>query len=88
MCARSGPLPRSKHCFAPSRFQLRSFDYAQHLDYAALEGRLLSSSYTPQAGDSAYASMLHELRRIFDVHQVDDRVSFEYDTRVYYGQLG
>ncbi len=74
--------------FAPSRFQLRSFDYAQHFDYAALEGRLLSSSYTPQTGDSAYASMLHELRRIFDEHQVDDRVSFEYDTRVYYGQLG
>ena len=28
-----------------------------------------------------------ELRRIFDTHQVNDRVTFEYDTRVYYGQL-
>ena len=28
-----------------------------------------------------------ELRRIFDAHQVNDRVTFEYDTRVYYGQL-
>ena len=28
-----------------------------------------------------------ELRRIFDAHQVDGRVAFEYDTRVYFGQL-
>ncbi len=34
-----------------------------------------------------YAPMLRELRRIFDAHQVNDRVTFEYDTRVYYGQL-
>jgi hypothetical protein len=27
------------------------------------------------------------LSRIFDAHQVNDRVTFEYDTRVYYGQL-
>jgi hypothetical protein len=27
------------------------------------------------------------LRTIFDAHQVHDRVTFEYDTRVYYGQL-
>jgi hypothetical protein len=32
--------------------------------------------------------MLRELRRVFDAHQVHDRVTFEYDTRVYYGQLG
>jgi hypothetical protein len=32
--------------------------------------------------------MLRELRRIFDQYRVNDRVAFEYDTRVYYGQLG
>ncbi len=74
--------------FAPSRFQVRTFDYHQDFDYPALEGRLLSSSYTPQSGESAYAPMLRELRRIFDAHQVHGRVAFEYDTRVYYGQLG
>jgi hypothetical protein len=31
--------------------------------------------------------MLRELRRIFQAHQVDGRVTFEYDTQVYYGQL-
>lgn len=74
--------------FAPSPFQARAFDYHQDFDYGALEGRLLSSSYTPQADDTGYASMLRELRRIFDEYQVHGRVRFEYDTRVYYGQLG
>ena len=74
--------------FAPSRFEVRTFDYHQDFDFPALEGRLLSSSYTPQAGDARYAPMLRELRRRFDAHRVDDRVTFEYDTRVYYGQLG
>ena len=74
--------------FAPTRFQTRTFDYHQDFDYPALEGRLLSSSYTPQAGDASHAPMLRELRRIFDTHQAQGRVTFEYDTRVYYGQLG
>ena len=47
--------------FAPSPFQVRSFDYQQQFDYAALEGRLLSSSYTPQSDDVAYRPMLQEL---------------------------
>ena len=73
--------------FAPSRFEVRTFDYRQDFDYPALEGRLLSSSYTPQAGDARHPPMLRELRRIFDGHQLNDRVTFEYDTRVYYGRL-
>ena len=73
--------------FAPSRFQFRTFDYQQTFDYPALEGRLLSSSYTPAADDNAHAPMLRELRRLFDSHQADGQVGFEYDTRVYYGQL-
>jgi ubiquinone/menaquinone biosynthesis C-methylase UbiE len=74
--------------FAPSQFQFRTFESQQEFDYPALEGRLLSSSYTPTADDNAYTPMLHELRRMFDAHQADGRVAFEYDTRVYYGQLG
>ncbi len=74
--------------FAPSRFQVRTFDYEQEFDYPALEGRLLSSSYTPQAGDAKHAPMLHELRRMFDEYQVDHRVRFEYDTRVYLRAVG
>jgi len=73
--------------FAPSLFEARVFENRQEFDYPALEGRLLSSSYTPQSGHSNYEPMLRELRRIFDAHQVESRVSFEYNTRVYYGRL-
>jgi SAM-dependent methyltransferase len=73
--------------FAPAHFRVKTFDYQQEFDYPALEGRLLSSSYTPQAGHDSHLPMLRELRRIFDAHQVDGRVAFEYDTRVYFGQL-
>lgn len=74
--------------FAPAPYEERRFDHYQEFDYAALEGRLLSSSYTPQAGDPRYEPMLRELRRIFDLHQLNQRVRFEYDTQVYFGRLG
>jgi SAM-dependent methyltransferase len=73
--------------FAPSLFQERVFDYRQEFDYDGLEGRLLSSSYTPQPGHANYDPMLRELRRIFDAYQGNGRVSFEYYTRVYHGKL-
>jgi SAM-dependent methyltransferase len=73
--------------FAPSPFQVRTFDYLQQFDYPGLEGRLLSSSYTPQPGDVAYRPMLQELRRLFDAHQVNGQVAFEYNTLVYFGRL-
>jgi SAM-dependent methyltransferase len=73
--------------FAPSPYQEQVFELVQEFDYPALEGRLLSSSYTPQPGHPNYEPMLEELRRVFDQHEVNGRVCFEYDTRVYYGKL-
>jgi hypothetical protein len=37
--------------FAPASIQSRDFAMQQEFDYEGLEGRLLSSSYTPQASD-------------------------------------
>lgn len=73
--------------FAPSFYRERMFDCEQQFDYEALEGRLLSSSYTPQAGHPKYVPMLTGLRRIFREHQVGGRVKFDYHTRVFYGVL-
>ena len=73
--------------FAPAPFQSKVFPYEQRFDYQGLQGRLLSSSYTPQADDPKHAPMLQELRRIFDRHQYQGRVAFEYDTRMFYGRL-
>jgi SAM-dependent methyltransferase len=73
--------------FAPSAFQSKVFQHSQEFNAQALEGRLLSSSYTPQPEDASYESMLRELRRIFDRHKRNDLVWFDYTTRVYYGRL-
>jgi ubiquinone/menaquinone biosynthesis C-methylase UbiE len=73
--------------FAPSSYAARVFPSWQEFDYPALEGRLLSSSYTPHPGTPAHAPMLAELRRIFDSYQKNGHVTFEYHTRVYFGRL-
>ena len=74
--------------FSPSPFRSSTLEMRQEVDYAGLEGRLLSSSYTPTSDHANYEAMLRELRRIFDAHQIDDRVSLDYNTLVYYGRLG
>ena len=73
--------------FEDLSFRSREFDYQQTFDYAGLEGRLLSSSYAPQRGEENYELMIEELRRMFDQYRVNGRVTFDYDTRVYYRQL-
>ena len=73
--------------FGPGGYRHASFDNQQVFDFEGLKGRLLSSSYTPDPGDPRHAPMLAELRHIFDAHQVDGKVVFEYDTDVSYGHL-
>jgi SAM-dependent methyltransferase len=73
--------------FLPHGFSTRTFDNYQLFDYAGLEGRLLSSSYIPLAGDPSFEPMLAELHSIFDRHQLKGAVEFKYDTRVFYGRL-
>ena len=73
--------------FAPSPFRSRTLEMRQEVDYAGLEGRLLSSSYTPTPDHENYEPMLRELQRIFDAHQANNSVSLDYNTLVYYGQI-
>ncbi len=73
--------------FEPYPFQERTFDLRQEFDYAGAEGRLLSSSYVPGPEHKDHAPMLRELRSIFDRHQQNGQVAFEYTTRLYFGKL-
>lgn len=69
--------------FGDAEIREARFDYVQQFDFDGLKGRLLSSSYTPKADDPAREPLLAELRTIFDAHQQDDSVAFEYDCRAY-----
>ncbi len=73
--------------FDPAPYQERVFAARQDFDYAGLEGRLLSSSYAPGPGHPQHEPMLSELRRVFDKHAVNGKVSVDYKTRVYFGRL-
>jgi SAM-dependent methyltransferase len=73
--------------FAPGEFKLKSFANHQHFDFAGVKGRLLSSSYAPAPDAENFGAMIAEVRNIFDQHAKAGQVVFEYDTRVYFGQL-
>lgn len=61
--------------------------YQQIFDYDGLKGRLMSSSYTPEAGHPSHAPMIKQLLKIFQQYQQSGTVQVEYDTRLFYGQL-
>lgn len=73
--------------FVHDTCKLAHFPFQQTFDYQGLEGRLLSSSFVPEPKDSNYGPMMRDLRAIFDAHQKDGKIVFEYETEVYYGQL-
>ena len=73
--------------FKAGTFSVQTFENRQIFDFEGVKGRLLSSSYTPEPGQPTYQPMLDDLAAIVRTYQVDGRVSFEYDTNVYHGQL-
>jgi SAM-dependent methyltransferase len=73
--------------FDPYPYCEREFGMSQELDYQALEGRLKSSSYTPEADHVNYRPMLDRLRQIFHAYERGGRVQLQYRTRMYYGRL-
>jgi SAM-dependent methyltransferase len=74
--------------FGEGGYEVQSFENHQQLDFEGMQGRLLSASYTPQVGHPNFEPMLAALRRLFEASAEDGRIRVEYDTRVYYGQLG
>jgi SAM-dependent methyltransferase len=64
-----------------------SFEHGQWLDFEALRGRLMSSSYAPKAGHPQHETMLQALRELFDACAEHGAISFDYDTRIFAGHL-
>ncbi len=73
--------------FGPEPVDLACFDNRQIFDYEGLKGRLLSSSYMPLPTDDGYEAMIRELEQVFDRHQLDNRITIHYVTKVYSGKL-
>lgn len=71
--------------FGHADWRLQTLPNSQSFDYEGLQGRLLSSSYAPLAGHPNHEPMLQRLREIFAEHQEQGKVSFEYETQIYFG---
>jgi ubiquinone/menaquinone biosynthesis C-methylase UbiE len=74
--------------FAPSSMKCAVLPNAQSLTFDALLGRVLSSSYIPQPGQSGYQEMATALERLFSENEHDGTVTMVHDCVVCYGQLG
>jgi SAM-dependent methyltransferase len=73
--------------FGAGGFRQARFPNEQLFDFEGLQGRLLSSSYAPEAGHPKHAPMLEALGEIFEENEVNGSVSIELDMLVYYGRL-
>ncbi len=72
--------------FDPHPVQAATFENRQVFDYSSLEGRLMSCSYAPAADDPRHEPMLTALRELFDRHEDEGKVCFEYDCRVWWAR--
>lgn len=73
--------------FDTARYGKSDFPNKQLFDLEGLKGRLLSSSYAPEPGHPQHTPMLQAVNRLFSKYQRDGKVTFEYRTVVYYGQV-
>ncbi|KAF1708571.1 SAM-dependent methyltransferase [Pseudoxanthomonas kalamensis DSM 18571] len=83
---RYGDDAHMQRWFGDGLHGMARFPHAQRLDFDALRGRLLSSSYAPPAGHPRHAPMLAALRELFDATARDGKVDFDYDTRLFVGR--
>jgi len=73
--------------FEPVKYLLKIFPNCQLFDLDGLKGRVLSSSYTPQPTSPRFAPMMKAIEEIFARNERDGLISFDYDTKVFYGQF-
>ena len=69
--------------FAPAKMSKAILSNEQVFNWESFRGRTLSSSYVPKEG-RVYEIIMDELKQLFDVHQQNGQVKFEYDTLVYW----
>lgn len=80
-------MPAIQQFFAGDPFVLKGFPNTQVFDFDGLRGRVRSSSYTPEPDHPKFEPMMRELKIIFDKHQKNGYVNFDYETKVFYGRL-
>jgi SAM-dependent methyltransferase len=73
--------------FFGGAYTRRSVPNTQVFGYESLEGRLLSSSYAPNAGQPGHEAMIRDLHELFDSAQRGGHVHMEYETQILFARL-
>jgi SAM-dependent methyltransferase len=76
------------HFFGDTAWRRGTLPNQQQFDLEGLQGRFLSSSYAPLPGSPSYESLLNEIAELFKTHESDGKVTFLYETEIYFGRLG
>jgi len=76
-----------KAFFKDGIYTLTKYPNTQIFDEAGLIGRAFSSSYVPAEGTEAAERFLPLLKDIFNKYNVDGKVSFQYQTEIYLGEV-
>lgn len=83
--ADTAPIEKLRAFFAPAEMRQATLFNEQRLDLEAFLGRVLSSSYVPQAGSPGHEQIIEDLTRLFHEEASLGEIRFLYDTQVYYG---
>jgi|ERR1043166_2692925 SAM-dependent methyltransferase len=73
--------------FFQKEYGSATFSNQQIFDFEGLKGRMLSASYMPNESNPRYASVIEDLRRLFDKHAENGKITVLYDTNIYHCQL-
>ena len=79
-----------KHIFrfyAPQQVEIFVAANDQIFDLDSLLGRLMSSSYAPKPPSPIYDTLIQEMTALFNRHNQNGRVRFNYQSKLYLGQL-
>jgi SAM-dependent methyltransferase len=72
--------------YLPHSTGVKTFQNAQRMDFEALKGQLLSSSYIPLPGQPEYDKMIALLAEIFVRYNDLGFVNMEFETKLYWNQ--
>ena len=78
---------RTREFFHGNPIHELEFENIQRFDLEGAKGRLVSSSYVPESGDSMYEPMLRRLHEIFERHAINGMIEMRYTCLVYAGKL-
>ncbi|WP_341280587.1 class I SAM-dependent methyltransferase [Paenibacillus sp. FSL H8-0537] len=73
--------------FKENTMEKSVFKMQQLFDFEGLSGRIMSSSYTPMPEHPNYGRMKEELKKLFNRYEKNGKVTFIYETELYWGEI-